>query len=76
MTEECWVGPANIIIPLSVKTVPSIDKCNRTTFTILDGEVHVFSTEMLSDAVPYTVDEYRNKFAEKKSDGKWYWKMV
>jgi len=64
-----WLGPAGILIPNSINEVPCLDNINTFYCT-------GFSTELLwnyDNKKPYTVNEYRAKFAERRR-GKWYWK--
>lgn len=64
-----WKGPAGVLIPNSINEVPCLDNIN-TCFR--SG----FSTEQWNqdDRKPYTVYQYRKKFAEHRR-GKWYWKI-
>jgi hypothetical protein len=60
-----WNGPFGILIPMSIYSVTSPDRCNTV---YQDGG----ETEMFSTAKPYTEQEYKEKHAL-EIDGKWYW---
>lgn len=64
-----------ILIPISVDSIPSIDKANWITRIKLPGGKEGFEETLLSSFMsPYTLDEYQQKYAIVGTDGKLYWK--
>ena len=70
--KEYWIGPADVRIPQHITSVIALDGYNDCSPSS-DGEFE--ETEQDSDDfTPYTIAEYRNKFAVLNADGFWYWK--
>ena len=65
-SEKYWIGPADVLIPNYIGSVPSIDKVNRM---FNNGR----STQLWNPpSNHYSEEEYREKFA-KCIDGVYYW---
>lgn len=56
-----------IIIPLNIKSIPSIDKINTIYSNGIETELSGFCSNE-KKIIPYTIDEYKEKY------GKLYWK--
>jgi hypothetical protein len=72
---DYWIGPANVLIPWEIQTVPDIDGCNRCGYYIKDENNYSISSSEVwcGDSLRYTEKQYRDIFAEQRADGKWYW---
>ncbi len=53
--------------------MPSIDKVNTVYYDGLETELFGMDSNG-KRIVPYTIDEYKEKFSKLESDGKLYWK--
>ena len=67
-TQDYWIGPHGMLVPNTIKDVMDEDCCN-TLYD--DGSV----TEMGSNIVPLTKEEYLAKYAEKRDDGLYYFRQ-
>jgi len=70
-----WIGPAEVRIPWTIRSVINIDNCNICAYTIYDDHTYdISSSEVYCDpSYHFTIDQYRNEFAKQENDGNWYW---
>lgn len=76
-----WTGPFGVKIPWEIRTVPSEDSNNHTSWRLYDSKISVWSdaepgwTEP-AYRVAYTAEEYRRLFCGLHADGNWYWRYT
>lgn len=73
-----YYDKGGIYVPLTVQSIPSVDKVNHVYIMFLgeNGEFSQMETLVAGFgefATPYTKKEYRQKYGEKKGR-KWYWR--
>ena len=67
--KDYWQGPVDVLVPNYIDEVPCLDNINTM---LKDGSC----TELDGISIePYTVESYREKFAEYKN-GKWFWMVT
>lgn len=72
-----YYSEGDIYIPVTIVSVPSIDKVNTIVLTENrkdDGSPIYISTELYGLIEPWTIEEYHEQFAD-LIDGKYYYKV-
>lgn len=66
---EYWIGPAGVLIPKTIRTVPALDGFNTVTY-------HEYGTSTTNMLVSSSLSEkaYKRTYAVKNADGYWYYK--
>ena len=68
MAEAFWEGPYGVLVADDVGLVPATDHVNTIDRTGAQSELLGMYPEM-------TEDEYKEKYAEQRADGKWYYRV-